>query len=88
MSSRRRSTVDALGVGALAQLLDFPLGREDAARLGAGAALDDVGAAEDVAVERGDRRGRARGRVPRRLVAAGNPGFARSPRESRRRPAR
>ena len=34
-SSRSRSTVEALLLGALAQLLDLALGREDAARLGA-----------------------------------------------------
>ena len=42
----------ALLVGALAQLLDLALGRQDALRFGPHAALDDVSAAEDVAVER------------------------------------
>ena len=41
-------------VGALAQLLDLALGREDALCFGAHAALDDVDAAEDVAFERDD----------------------------------
>ena len=51
-SSAARSRLDAL-----AQLLDLALGRQDAARLGACAALD-MRAAEHIAVERRDRRAR------------------------------
>ena len=68
----------ALRVGALAQLLDLALGREDAARFGAHAALDHVEAAEDVAVERDDRAGHEARRASRAAVEVGrHPGVRR-----------
>ena len=60
------------GVGALAQLLDLALGRQDAARLVARAPFDPVRAAEDFAVARdGGAAGLARQRPwPRHSMAA------------------
>ena len=64
----------ALLVGALAQLLDLALGRENALRLGAHAALDDVDAAEDVALERDHGAGHQPRGVPSRLEVGRHPG--------------
>ncbi len=64
----------ALLVGALAQFLDLALGREDALRLGAHAALDDVGAAEDVALERDHGAGHLASGVARRVEVRRHPG--------------
>ena len=64
----------ALLVGALAQFLDLALGRQDACRLGAHAALDDVGAAEDVALERDHGAGDLAGGGARRLEVRRHPG--------------
>ena len=64
----------ALLVGALAQLLDLALGREDALRFRPHAALDHVEAAEDVALERDDRAGHQTRGVPGRVEVGRHPG--------------
>ena len=74
--SRSRSTASPLGLDALAQLLDLALGREDAARFGARAALDRVR-------RRGRRRRRAWRPAPATTAAAGTGRIA-SRRRSRR----
>ena len=64
----------ALVIGALAQLLDFALGREDALCLGAHATLDDVETAEDVAVERHDGPWNGARGIAGRIEVRRNPG--------------
>ena len=74
-SSRSRSADQALLLGALAQLLDFALGREDAARLGARAALDPRRAVEDLALERRDRAAGPDGGLEAAVEVVGDPGI-------------